>query len=139
MSTNNRIKSLRKYLGLKQAEFGDKIGLKNGAISWMEKEGNTVTKQNIKSICDTFNVSEDWLLHGTGDMFTNNDEQALNQMIKKYNMTNDEITFVRHWMEQPDEVRQVVMDYMMSLLKKMARARGLVIPELNDQDPPAKA
>lgn len=74
MSTNNRIKSLRKCLGLKQAEFGNKIGLKNGAISWMEKEGNTVTKQNIKIICDTFNVSEEWLLRGTGDMFTDSDE-----------------------------------------------------------------
>ena len=138
MSTNSRIKSLRKYLGLKQTEFGDKIGLKNGAISWMEKEGNTVTKQNIKSICDTFNVSEDWLLHGTGDMFTNNDEQALNQMIKKYNMTDDEIAFIRHWMEQPEEVRHVVMDYAMGVAKNIARARGLVIPELNDQDPPSK-
>ena len=139
MTINERIKELRKKLGLTQIEFAEKIGLKKSAASWIEKNGSNVTPSNIQLICSTFNVSEDWLIHGTGDMFTNSDEQSLNQMIKKYNMTNDEITFVRHWMEQPDDVRQVVMDYMMSLLKKMARARGLVIQGLNDQDPPSKA
>lgn len=139
MTINERIKVLRKKLELTLVDFGKKIGLTKSSVSRMEQNNGTVTHKNIQMICSAFNVSEDWLLHGTGDMFTNSDEQALNQMIKKYNMTNDEITFVRHWMEQPEEVRHVVMDYAMGVAKKIARARGLVIQGLNDQDPPSKA
>lgn len=66
---NNRIRTLRKKLHLNQAEFGERIGLKNGAISWMEKEGNNVTDQNIQLICEKFQVRRDWLVDGTGEMF----------------------------------------------------------------------
>lgn len=66
---NNRIRTLRKRLRLNQAEFGEKIGLKNGAISWMEKEGNNVTDQNVQLICEKFQVRRDWLVKGTGEMF----------------------------------------------------------------------
>ena len=138
MTINERIKELRKKLGLTQIEFAEKIGLKKSAASWIEKNGSNVTTSNIQLICSTFNVSEEWLLHGTGDMFTNSDEQALNQMIKKYNMTDDEIAFISHWMEQPDEVRRVVMDYAMGVAEKIARARGLVIQGLTDQESPEK-
>lgn len=37
---NNRIRELRKALGLSQKEFAEKIGLKQNAISYMEKEGS---------------------------------------------------------------------------------------------------
>lgn len=66
---NNRIRTLRKKLRLNQAEFGERIGLKNGAISWMEKEGNNVTDQNIQLICEKFQVRREWLVDGTGEMF----------------------------------------------------------------------
>ena len=74
---NNRIRTLRKKLRLNQAEFGERIGLKNGAISWMEKEGNNVTDQNIQLICEKFQVRREWLVDGIGEMFaarTKNDE-----------------------------------------------------------------
>ena len=138
MTINERIKVLRKKLELTLVDFGKKIGLTKSTVSRMEQNNGTVTQQNIQMMCSAFNVSEKWLLHGTGDMFTNSDEQALNQMIKKYNMTDDEIAFIRHWMEQPDEVRRVVMDYAMGVAEKIARARGLVIQGLNDQDNPEK-
>ncbi|MBO5588303.1 MAG: helix-turn-helix transcriptional regulator, partial [Anaerovibrio sp.] len=63
---NAQIKTLRKALKLNQADFGERIGLKNGAISKMEQEGSTVTDQNIKLICEKFNVRREWLTEGTG-------------------------------------------------------------------------
>lgn len=45
---NNRIRELRKTLNLSQREFAEKIGLKQNAISYMEKSRATVTEQNIK-------------------------------------------------------------------------------------------
>lgn len=66
---NSRIRELRKALGLKQKEFGERIGLKQNAVSHMEKRGSTVTEQNIKAICLQFSVNEAWLRTGYGAMF----------------------------------------------------------------------
>ena len=57
MNINQRLKMLRKEMGLNQKDFGAKIGLGQGAVSWIEKDGNTVIDQNIRLICDTFNIS----------------------------------------------------------------------------------
>ncbi len=69
---NNRIRELRKTLKLSQKEFAEKIGLKQNAISHIEKRNSTVTEQNIKIICSQFNVNENWLRTGSGKMFLEN-------------------------------------------------------------------
>ncbi len=66
---NNRIRQLRKALGLSQKEFAERIGLKQNAISYIEKPGSTITQQNIKTICSEFSVNETWLRTGTENMF----------------------------------------------------------------------
>ena len=72
---NERIRKLRKALGFSQKEFAEKIGLKQNAISYMEKEGATVTEQNIKVICSQFSVNEEWLRSGAGSMFIVNNKK----------------------------------------------------------------
>lgn len=72
---NNRIRELRKVLGLSQKEFGEKIGLKQNAVSYMEKNGSTVTEQNIKSICLQYSINEEWLRNGSGKMFLDNERR----------------------------------------------------------------
>ncbi len=69
MLMNNRIRILRKTLNLSQKEFAEKIGLKQNAISYLEKNGSTITEQNIKIICSEFNVNEKWIRTGSGKMF----------------------------------------------------------------------
>ena len=39
MNINQRLKMLRKEMGLNQKDFGAKIGLGQGAVSWIEKDG----------------------------------------------------------------------------------------------------
>lgn len=72
---NTRIRELRKALNLSQKDFGQRIGLKQNAISYMEKSGSTVTEQNIKTICSQFSVSENWLRTGSGKMFLENEKK----------------------------------------------------------------
>lgn len=72
---NKRIRELRKTLNLSQKEFADKIGLKQNAISHVEKDGSTVTEQNIKTICSQFSVNENWLRTGDGKMFLENEKK----------------------------------------------------------------
>ncbi|MEY8334911.1 helix-turn-helix transcriptional regulator [Lachnospiraceae bacterium 47-T17] len=72
---NKRIRELRKALNLSQKNFAEQIGLKQNAISYMEKIGATVTEQNIKTICSQFSVNEHWLRTGSGSMFLKNEKK----------------------------------------------------------------
>lgn len=63
-----RIKALRKSLDLTQQEFAARIGMKRNSIAQVES-GRSTSDQTIFSICREFNVSEEWLRNGTGDMF----------------------------------------------------------------------
>ena len=64
-----RIKELRKTLGLTLESFGDKVGVGKSTISRIENGTNGLTEQMILSICREFNVNEEWLRYGTGEMF----------------------------------------------------------------------
>lgn len=66
---NERIKELRKTLGLTLEKFGAQLGVGKTAISSIEHGVNNVTDQMIKSICREFNVDYIWLTTGEGEMF----------------------------------------------------------------------
>lgn len=64
-----RVKELRKALGLSGEKFGEKIGLKRNSLSQIETGKNNLSEQNILAICREFNVNENWLRYGMGEMF----------------------------------------------------------------------
>lgn len=80
---HERIKALRKSLDLSGEAFGEKIGISKTAVSYLENGKNSLTESNIILICNIWDVSEDWLRHGTGDMF-NPEEDNLDYLIGKY-------------------------------------------------------
>lgn len=76
MTQGERIKEIRKIQGLTLEKFGEKIGMKKNSVSQIESGKNAVTEQVIKSICREFNVNEEWLRTGTGDMFLPTDRNT---------------------------------------------------------------
>lgn len=64
-----RVKELRKALGLSGEKFGEKIGVTRSAISDIERGRNGLSDSNILAICREFNVNEEWLRTGIGEMF----------------------------------------------------------------------
>ena len=66
---NERIKELRKVLNLTQQEFADKLNIKRGAIANYEIGRNEPIDAVISLICKEFNVNEDWLRNGEGEIF----------------------------------------------------------------------
>lgn len=66
---NERLKKLRKALDLTQQEFADRIGIKRNSFANYETGRNTPIDAIIVSICREFNVNEEWLRTGEGDMF----------------------------------------------------------------------
>lgn len=78
---NERIKQLRKALDLTQQKFADKLGVKRNTVGQWECGINAITDRVIFSICREFDVSEEWLRTGEGEMFEQLTEQ---QKIMKY-------------------------------------------------------
>lgn len=72
---NERLKKLRRSLDLTQQEFADKIGSKRNTIAKYETGTNAPSTAVISLICREFNVNEEWLRDGQGDMFKSLDRQ----------------------------------------------------------------
>ena len=82
---NERIKQLRKTLGLTLEKFGEHLGVKKNTISALETGRNSVTEYMVKAICREFNVNEEWLRDGTGEMFRLSD------------LSDNKATAVKEW------------------------------------------
>jgi transcriptional regulator with XRE-family HTH domain len=66
---NSRLKEIRKFLDLTQAEFAAKIKLAQNSYSQIETGQAKLTEKNIEMVCRVFNVNEYWLRTGKGEMF----------------------------------------------------------------------
>ena len=66
---NERLKKLRKTLDLTQQKFADRLGVKRNTVGQWECGINAITDQVVFSICRDFDVNEEWLRTGEGEMF----------------------------------------------------------------------
>ena len=85
---NTRIKKLRNSLKVTQRQFGEQIGLKPTSICDIEQSRCNVTERCIIAICSRFNVNEDWLRYGTGEMF-NTIDKKYDEFFSVYNSLNE--------------------------------------------------
>lgn len=66
---HERIKKLRKALNLTQQEFATKLNIGRGTLANYEVGRNEPIDAVISLICREFNVNEQWLRTGEGEMF----------------------------------------------------------------------
>lgn len=80
MTQGERVKEIRKALGLTLEKFGERLGVGKTAISKIEKGERNLTDQMAKSICREYGINYDYLISGKGDMYAN-DEKEYHAMI----------------------------------------------------------
>lgn len=68
MTQGERVKKVRKSKEMTMEKFGERLGVTRTAISNIEKGYRGLTEQMLKAICREFNVNEEWLRTGDGDM-----------------------------------------------------------------------
>lgn len=80
---NNRIKEVRKTLGLTLVEFSNRIGISNGALSRIETGINKPSERTLRLICSEFNVNRNWLDTSKGKMFVPQfeDDEIINEFL----------------------------------------------------------
>ncbi|MBX3101077.1 MAG: helix-turn-helix domain-containing protein [Bacteroidetes bacterium] len=82
LNENQRIKAIRKLLGLTQQQFASRIGISQAALSDIENEKNGISYDVFKKIVEAFHLNSDWLMYRTGGPFMplNNELRALNEL-----------------------------------------------------------
>ena len=69
MTQGERVKEIRKSLEMTMEQFGSRLGVTKVAISRIEKGERNLTEQMSRAICREFNVSEEWLKTGDGEIY----------------------------------------------------------------------
>lgn len=78
---NERVIQIRKANKLTQTEFAEKLGFTQANLSSLELGKTVLTETNIRLICLTFGVNEEWLRYGTGEMM--DDESMYSEQEKR--------------------------------------------------------
>ena len=124
MTENERIRIVRESKNLTLEQFSNKIGVSRPAMSNIETGRRGVTDQMRRSICREFNVNEEWLRDGVGQM----ERKAfdLRDLLERNHATQLEIDLVQAYFELDTATRETVMD---ALKQMFASMRGEDTPE----------
>lgn len=80
MTQGERVKEIRKSLGLTLEKFGEKVGVTKQTVSRIENGVNSLTEQMTKSICREYGVDYIWLTSGEGEMFVETDDDFMERI-----------------------------------------------------------
>ena len=146
METYERMRELRKkHLHLSQTEFGERLGVSRSVIKNIELNALARPDQKLslyKLICSEFNVSEKWLLDGTGPMYVEPDTFNLDDFVHSHNATDFELEIIKTYFELDPEIRQAVISHFKKRLSGSGGSAADDIPdtpeELEAQYPPVK-
>jgi len=112
MEIYERIKDLRKnILKLNQEDFSKSIGLSRSNIANIEVGRINLTDRVVSDICKEFNVNEEWLRNGNGEMFLEPDTFSLDEYVKQRGMTEEELDIIKGVFEIPEEFRRQAIEY----------------------------
>ena len=116
---NERIKKLRKVLELNQTDFGNKIGIRQGSVAAYESGARTPIDAVIVSICREFNVNEDWLRTGDGEMFLKPETNNIVAKAARLLGGKDPMfeAFIETYSTLSPSDRKVLMDFGINLVK----------------------
>lgn len=70
----NRIIEIREKESLSQEKFAKRLGLSRNFINQVENGKKNLSDRTILDICKEFNINEEWLRNGTGEMHSKIDE-----------------------------------------------------------------
>lgn len=112
---NERVKEIRKKLGLTQLEFAKQLGVTSAAISKIESNKRKLTEQMLLAICREFGINETWIRIGEGNIF-NIDNDLISQLSKQYNLDALDCKILKTYLNLSKDHRQVIKDFVFKLV-----------------------
>lgn len=115
MTLNEQLKKVRKALNLTQTKFAKEIGLSQTSLGMIEVGDRKVQDRHIKTICSIFNVNEDWFRTGKGEMFNKKNDNFLDQMTKKYNLSPVEAQIADYCLNLSSKERAGILKHILNI------------------------
>jgi len=122
---NERIRKLRRLLDLTQQEFADRIGMKRNTVANYETNRNEPSASVITLICREFQVNEEWLRTGGGEIFAPKATNALDALAKERNLTHGVYLFIEKLLNLKPEYQQVFVDLSVEVAAALADDKGV--------------
>jgi transcriptional regulator with XRE-family HTH domain len=116
LTINERVKMVRKELGLNQTDFGKRIAIAQGYLTNVENGRRDVTEKTIRLICLEFNVSENWLRTGEGEMFIESDSTIVSQLSSEYGLDAFEKAMINGFLKMKPEQRAMLKEWVKSAM-----------------------
>lgn len=114
-----RIRKLRRELDVTQQEFADRIGMKRNTIANYETGRNEPSASVISLICREFNVNEEWLRSGSGDMFVQRSQNALSAIAEEYDLSASDLILLEKFVRMKPASRKVIENYIVETAKSI--------------------
>lgn len=114
-----RLKELRKSLGLNQASFAAKIHVAQTTYSQLENGVRKIKDIHVSQICNAFNVSEEWLRTGNGPMFLQQEEKV-NQLVAQFSFPEIVAKLLRAYDQLSPDQQAAVLGYARSFLSSLS-------------------
>ena len=117
-SLSKRLVKIRETLKISQDELGTKIGISRFSVSNYESGKRNITERVIKDICREFDVNEEWLRTGEGEMFV---ELPEGTELGKYiaDVIGGEDDFIKNiiisYMKLDEKNKKIIRDFVKSL------------------------
>lgn len=123
----DRIRRLRRELDLTQKDFGEAVGLTQNSITLIETGRRNISDYSIRNICREFNVNEEWLRTGVGEMFKAAPSSNLDALAEEYKLSTASYVMIEKFVNLKPEAQEAIFNY----LREVAAAfqSGEVEPE----------
>ena len=118
---HERIKAVRKSLTPKvsQTAFAEMLGTTRRAITTYETGVVTPTDTFIQLLCAKFNISEEWLRTGEGEMRQESETAMFSSFAQQYNLSEKERQAARYLLSLSSEDRQQILRVVEGLARAM--------------------
>lgn len=117
----DRVKLVRKQEGLTQADFGASLGVSRATIASIESGRQAINDTFIRLLCLKFDVDENWLRTGQGEMYVNisRDDEIITAVSEIFDGEDQfKKDLISVLVKLPEEHWSVLAEFAAEMLKK---------------------
>lgn len=108
-----RIKKLRKELGVTQTAFGKKLGVSVDVIKNLEYKRTSPSDIFLDHICEVYHVNREWLCGTSEVMFVHpsDDSVLVEHLLDQANASPAVRSLLHSWLQLPPDKRKILEDF----------------------------
>lgn len=97
--------------GLKRVDVAKALHISSSSISKICSGENNPSARTITLFCSVYNVNEQWLRTGEGEMFLPEPSSELDALASRYRLLPETVALIEKLISLPRESQEVIMDF----------------------------